>query len=157
MTEPGRDSRAVDRYNRLLRDLETSLESPVVPGELASWAANVRQAAEDVGESLESSVQSAHQRLYQEITAEDDDMTVRVEQLEAEDCGLITDYAGFAQNAAGLCHATDSGKLNELELEKAQEALVDKGIAFVIRARTQEAAIATWYGEAFFRDRGVVD
>ena len=46
---------------------------------------------------------------------------------------------------------------DEEKAQKHTKTLVDDGTAFLTRVRKQEAAVQTWYVEAFNRDRGAVD
>jgi hypothetical protein len=42
-------------------------------------------------------------------------------------------------------------------MDKSLAVVINGGLSFVIRVRTQQQAIATWLIEAFHRDTGVAD
>jgi hypothetical protein len=59
--------------------------------------------------------------------------------------------------ASNISVAAAKVEPDELTLAKARDHLVERGLSLVLRIRKQEAAVKTWYLEAFQRDRGVGD
>ncbi|MDZ4848813.1 MAG: hypothetical protein SGI77_05935 [Pirellulaceae bacterium] len=85
-------------------------------------------------------------------------MGTRVEKLLAIDTELCHDDFEIVQRSlALLLDRVNAAEPNESKLTEQVAKIVEQALAFVIKARTQETAIATWFMEAFNRDRGVGD
>jgi hypothetical protein len=140
-----------------LQVLEKRLETPVVPGELVSWSEEAAAAIEAAGRVLREHIADNHSRQLQEILRQDRGLAARVEQMQQNDVDLVQQLTEIRRLAGELRSSARQVEPDERLAADAHAALVEKGLQWVIAARTQEAAIATWYVEAFDRDRGDVD
>ncbi|MCE9554024.1 MAG: hypothetical protein K8T91_11700 [Planctomycetes bacterium] len=147
----------VDVVRKRLIDLEEALEMPLVAGELTAWTSRVAGAARIVHSLLTEHLAQAHRDDYAEIAEQDLEMATCVDNMKAEDAAIRLEFERFMELAGNVAVAATRAEPDELILEKAREHLVDHGLALVLRIRKQEAAVRTWYIEAFQRDRGVGD
>lgn len=146
-----------DELKNALAAFETSLATPVVSGELSEWLDAVKQTWAEVLAKAHYQVKHEHPRQFEQISKQDPELLSRVEQLQAEDAGIEHDRETLSQIVSRT--TTHAPKL-EPDEEKAQhhtKKLVDEGMAFILRVRSQEVAIQTWFVEAFNRDRGAGD
>jgi hypothetical protein len=140
-----------------LRQLELSLETPVVAGELPDWATAVQDSLACVGVLLTRQIEILHADEFAEIVEEDSGLLTRVDRLTKEDGQVAEQFAELSQRAARLTESAWGVEPDEGQLRPDVERLVDSGLSFVTRVRKQETAITTWLLEAFDRDRGTVD
>ncbi len=147
-----------DQFLKALEDFETSLETPVMSGDLIGWVTNVRRECERLGVLLRDDVQRQHAALYATITREDPELSSRVGKLRATDEQLVlVDFGNVQSSLKQLLDRAESVEQDELKASLLREDAVKQALAFVIGARTQETAIVTWFGEAFNRDSGFGD
>lgn len=146
-----------NQFSKNLAELETALETPVVPGELETWVEVVHTATKNVETQLTHHIQVTHEELFIEIAEQDDELLGRLEQLREQDASLLREFDELARLVGRLRKTILETDRNETELDQAHSKLVEQGLAFVLGARTQERAIETWYSEAFLRDHGVAD
>ena len=147
-----------DSFKKALEDFETSLERPVVSGELTDWVTAAIRTHQHLGVLLREDVQLAHANLYATILREDTDLSNRVAELRATDEQLL--HIEFDKIGLILSQLSDRAQSSAQDEEKAEILRVEavrQGLAFVISARTQETAITTWFSEAFNRDCGSGD
>lgn len=145
-----------DRFFRALADLEASFETPVVSGELTDWLDAVARAWESLGVLLRGEVQRTHRESYLTILREDPDLSRQVEVLRAKDDQLTNlAFDRVTEGIKLLFDRAESAGQDELKTALLREEVIQEALAFIIEARTQETAIATWFSEAFNRDRGV--
>lgn len=144
-----------DSFKKALEDFETSLERPVMAGELMEWVTTAERAHQELGVLLREDVQRAHADLYATILGQDSDLSSRVAELQATDEQLL--HLEFDKIALGLSQLRNRAQISaqdELKAEMLRVEVVRQCLAFVISARTQETAIKTWFSEAFNRDCG---
>lgn len=146
-----------DALAEALRTLETNLETPVVPGELTTWIRNVKESCDAVGCRLREAIEHSHEERFQQIVAQDPALMPRVQQLRIEDQELLGDAKTIAHAIANLEKQNGDRVANQAKSDERIAEIVELGIAFVVRTRTQETALSTWHMEAFQRDRGVAD
>ncbi|MBC7967216.1 MAG: hypothetical protein H7Z17_14980 [Fuerstia sp.] len=152
------DVQPADSFKKALEDFETSLERPVISGELIDWVTTAIREHQRLGVFLREDVQLAHADLYATILREDTDLSSRVAELRVTDEQLL--HIEFDKIALILSQLSDRAQASAQDEEKAEILRVEvvrQGLAFVISARTQETAIATWFSEAFNRDCGSGD
>jgi hypothetical protein len=147
----------VDTVRKQLAELEEALELPLVAGELTAWTSRVANAARIVHSLLTEHLARAHGEDFAAIVEQDLEMATCIENMKAEDAAIRLEFERFMELARNVAAAATRAEPDELILEKAREHLVDHGLALVLRIRKQEAAVRTWYIEAFQRDRGVGD
>jgi hypothetical protein len=140
-----------------LAQLEMCLETPVMCGELPSWCEAVEAAHREVREPLWQELDSAHPIQFAHIGNENGDLLRRVEQLSEEDAFLRQLYTDFADALQRFCKRSEIVEPQEDRMDKSLAVVINGGLSFVIRVRTQQQAIATWLIEAFHRDTGVAD
>jgi DNA repair exonuclease SbcCD ATPase subunit len=150
-------SEANPQLTEALESLEKRLETPIIPGELMEWTDAVTEAVVEVEKHLVGQIEEAHPKQLAEMREQDEGLAPRVEQLEQADAALRQKLADVGRLARKLRDVAEKIEAEEHRFAEATAALVEKGLDLVIAARKQEAAIATWYMEAFERDRGVVD
>ena len=147
-----------DQFLKALEDFETSLETPVMAGELTGWVTTVHRAFEHLGVLLRDDVQRDHAALYATISRQDSELSSRVEKLRKTDEQLaIVDFVNVQSGLKQLCDRAESAEQDEAKTTLLRADVLKQALAFVIAARTQETALATWFGEAFNRDSGFGD
>ena len=150
-------SKRNDQFVKALEDFETSLETPLMSGDLTGWVNTVQVACEHLGELLRGDVQREHAALYATISREDPELASRVEKLRATDEQSLVDFGNVQLGLKQLLDRAQSVEQDEAKAKRLCAEVVKQALAFVISARTQETAIATWFGESFNRDSGFGD
>lgn len=145
-----------DRLKPAIERLETALVMPVVPGELTTWAANVRQAFDETIAVWEARRAADDQNL-KEIGEQDPELLYKVEQLKAEREEAWRHAQEVSEMIGRIEHRAEAVEPDERLAQKQLEDTVARGLDFVIRLRKLDAELTTWLLEAFQRDRGVGD
>lgn len=146
-----------DTLGQALQKFEKNLETPIVPGELSTWVSYLRASCDAVGRLLHAMLTNSHEERFRQIQEQDPELSARVKQLRNEDQQLLQDFESVAHRISALDQKTADQLANRPQSEKQLAELIESGLAFVIRVRTQEVAISTWHMEAFQRDRGLGD
>jgi hypothetical protein len=150
-------AQAAEQLNEALSRLETALLSPVVSGEVESWARSVQEATAVLSQRLPTYLQSVQHPQYAEIAKNDAELLARVQQLIAEDQNLILEQNSFEKRAADFVRRASQIKKDEAQTSNDRMKVEQDGIALVLRIKRQRAAADTWMAEANYRDRGPVD
>lgn len=140
-----------------LETFETCLLSPVVAGELVSWAQAAQQAMQELLTHERLQLAAVHQQEFAEIARQDPDLSTRVEQLQDEDGLIGQELLETQQQLNDLVAAAEAAEPDELRVETLRARVEERGLSIVLRIRRQEAAARTWLVESFQRDRGDVD
>lgn len=140
-----------------LEAFETCLETPIVPGELQAWTASARRTGNEAVTALQEHIPAWHEPVLTQINRQDMELAKRVEQLREEDNALLEEAAELQTAVNKLAADANSVASHDPAIKEAVSDLVRLGLAWIIRVRTQEAALTTWYQESFNRDRGVAD
>ena len=140
-----------------LARLETALLTPVVSGELASWAETCRTAANEVVERLPAFLHGVLHRQYAEIARSDEELLRRVQQMIAEDNDLAGALADYHRRLTSFAQAAAQITKHESKVDDQRTALEREGIELIVRIRKQRVAADLWLAEAVYRDRGAVD
>jgi len=143
--------------DQALGTFEKGLVTPVVPGELASWIASLRESLDEVGNCLRNAVESVHDERYQQIVQRDAELSTRVTQMREEDVQLLSDFHAVDHQLTTLETQQSAKTAGVSKMDRLRADLVDQSLAFVIRVKAQEAALSTWQMESFQRDRGLGD
>jgi hypothetical protein len=143
--------------NEALSKLETALLTPVVSGELGSWAAAVEKAFRGLSQSLLPFLESVLHPQYAEIARTDSELLPRVQQLIADDRQVLAEQATFGARLSDFVRRAGQIKKHESRVAAEREQLEQEGISLILKIRKQRAAADTWLGEALYRDRGPVD
>jgi hypothetical protein len=146
-----------DTFLASLANLEADVETPCVPGELEGWISDIDDALQRLRPLLERQIGVIHPRQFADIGAEDEELLRRVELMRLEDASIEVEARRLGEQIRILKTAATNIEPDEAKLRVAFDTFVEAGIAWIIRVRTQEQAIRTWFMEAFNRDRGDVD
>jgi septal ring factor EnvC (AmiA/AmiB activator) len=160
MTRLGNDdqSAAADaRFASQLTELETSLGTPLVPGELVTWFETVATVLAELQPSLHRRTTGGHLAQFDQIMRDDPALQRSVEQLRAEDEALNDALQSFKASADRLAAKAAEIEPDEDVMSQEWNRFVEEGLWLVIRLRKQETAIRTWLSEAAYRDRGTGD
>lgn len=140
-----------------LATFETCLETPLVPGELESWAENARKSLEQVAPRLRDVIDNNHGPVLKQIVSEDPGLQGRVDDLRVGDAECIAELESVTRTFETLDEIAAAIEPDETKLKQQLDELIEQGLKFVIQVRTQVVSVRTWLQEAFDRDRGVVD
>jgi len=143
--------------NATLAALETALLTPVVSGELESWARTAQQAATELERRLPPYLRSVLHPQYAEIARSDAELLPRVEQLIANDQNLLLEQSAFCDRMNAFAQRAVLVKKDEVQIAAERTQLEQEGIGLIVRIKKQRAAADTWLAEANYRDRGSVD
>ena len=143
--------------NTALTTLETALLTPVVSGELETWATTAQQAAIELDRRLPPYLRSVLHPQYAEIARSDAELLPRVEQLIAEDQNLLLEQSAFCDRINAFAQRAAQVKRDEAQVANERTQLEQEGIGLIVRIKKQRAAADTWLAEATYRDRGPVD
>ena len=146
-----------DDLKAVLTTFESSLLTPTVCGELATWLEEVQKSWEEASTQVHYHIKHLHPRQYDEISKQDPELLPRIDQLRAEDEAIEQQRALLAQAIGRVGQHVPKMEPDEEKAAKYTKAMIDSGTAFLIQVRKQEAAVQTWYVEAFNRDGGSVD
>lgn len=140
-----------------LEAFEQSLETPIIPGELQSWSANAQTTCHEAVAALKEHVPTWHKRVLEDIKRQDAELSTRVQELRAQDAELLKQARRVKADATKLAEDAKVLPSHEPRIKREVKDFVNEGLDWIIRAKKQEAALTTWYQEAFNRDRGVAD
>jgi regulator of replication initiation timing len=143
--------------NDALAKLETALLTPVVAGELESWARTVQDAITLLALRLPDYLQSVLHRQYAEIARTDPELLFRVQQLIEEDRHVVIEQDAFRMRVGEFVKRAKEVSKDEVRLTAERTKLEQEGIALIVKIKRQRAAADTWFAEAAYRDRGPVD
>ena len=149
----------ISELDAALASLEACVETPVVPGELAEWCGRALAALEMCYETYLEQARPAHERQLAEIREQDQEMSTLADQLAGENEAIVVEL----QRLRSLVHVyaahvdPKAEGSDEDTPEVDRQSLVQEILAVVIRMRTLERSLQTWFVEAFQRDRGVAD
>jgi hypothetical protein len=144
-------------FENLLQHWERCFATPVVEGELESWAATLREVTDEIRMRLRQRMDETHQREFDDIEAQDPALVPRVEQLKHDDQALWEDFENMVKKIAALHDQVLEEPKETDKLHHAAQVVAERGLEMVVHIRKQETAVATWLMEAFQRDRGVAD
>ena len=150
-------NQSYDDLKTVLTTFETSLLSPTVSGELATWLGQVQKAWEEASAQIHFHVKHLHPRQYDEISKQDPELLPRIDQLRAEDEAIEQQRELLSQSIGRIGQHVPKMEPDEEKAQKHTKVIIDSGTAFLTQVRKQEVAVQTWYVEAFNRDGGAVD
>lgn len=141
---------SVDRF-------ENCLITPVLSGELVSWTEEVQSAWNDCVAQIRLHLSELHPKQYKQISKVDPELLPRTEKLQQQDEALEEECEEFARTLRRFVEHSPTFEPDEEKIAKHVQSLIDDGIELVTNVRKQEAAVQTWFIEAFTRDGGVAD
>jgi hypothetical protein len=148
---------AAAELNEALGRLETALLTPVVSGELESWARAAQEATTTLSERVPAYLKSVLHPQYAQIAKSDPELLTRVEKLIAEDQNLVLEQDAFRTRINEFVKRASQIKKDEAQATAERTKLEQEGLALILRIKRQRAAADTWLAEANYRDRGPVD
>src|SRR5687767_14501276 len=98
-----------------LTQLETTLLTPQVSGELDDWVQQVRGATLALGARLREFIESVLHAQYVQIAQADVELLSRVEQMMEQDKILLAEYDGFLAELDALTARVPSAEKDELK------------------------------------------
>jgi hypothetical protein len=140
-----------------LREFETCLETPFVPGEMERWMDSTRSAWERLSPAFLDRFEVEQPELFDQIAADDPELLERVDELRQHNgqvLALHRDLSGFIER---LSQHVPRFEPDEKRLDEQLNQLVEEGLRFIIEARKQEVGLRTWMLEAYQRETGPVD
>lgn len=140
-----------------VEQLEVSLQSPVVPGEMVGWAEAVRKAVIDLHTPLNEQFNLVHHQTIKQIEIEDPELAARAENLKNADDENMQQFERLLNRVDTLPERVSRAEPDEGSMESELQEIIDDGLQFVLSVRGQETAIDTWMNESVCRDRGAVD
>ena len=140
-----------------LEVLETSIATPIVPGELATWLADLQHAWAEAAAQVHFHVKHLHPRQFEEIAEQDPELLPRIELLKAEDAAIEEERGKLNDRVVRLVEHAPQIEPDEEKVKSHLKGVIDDATALIVRVRKQTVALQTWYMEAFNRDRGAVD
>jgi hypothetical protein len=143
-------------FDKTLEAFESQLATPLVPGEVLQWSALTEKATEKLRRVLETR-RAEYESQLKEIAAQDAEMFRRVEQLQLLRDDVFKRFEQLDRLIAAIKKPVDIDEDREAKMRPAIEKLSADGLTLAIDVRKLDREIATWYVEAFQRDRGVVD
>jgi hypothetical protein len=143
-------------FDKTLGTFESQLATPLVPGEVLQWATATEKAAAELRSALEAR-RDEYQAQLKEIAKQDAEMLRRVEQLQILRDAVFAKFDQIDRLIAAIKKPVDIDEDREAKMRSAIEKVATDGLALAIDVRKLDREIATWYVEAFQRDRGVVD
>src|SRR5215212_9416873 len=146
-----------DELKTALSTFETSLLTPTVSGELATWLEEVQKIWDEASTQIHYHLKHLHPRQFDEMSKQDPELLPKIEQLQAEDEAIEQQRAQLSQLIGRVGQHAPKLEPDEEKAQKYTKSIVDQGTAFLTQVRKQEVAVQTWYVEAFNRDRGAVD
>ena len=142
---------------KALAQLESCLETPVVPGELVSWLRAAQLPMRTCVTLFEREVEEAHCDLLDKIERNDLGLAHRVKNMRREDENLISSWQAMESDLEEFCEVAVETEPNEARLSDSLNRFTLRAIGLVIKTRRQESALTTWYLESLQRDRGTAD
>ena len=143
--------------NDTLAKLETALLTPVVSGELESWARTAEGATNSLGRCLPEYLKSVLHRQYAEIARTDPELLSRVQQLIEQDRLVMIELDALRLRVAEMVKQAKEVSKDEVRLAAERSKVEQDGIALILKVKRQRAAADTWLAEAAYRDHGLVD
>ena len=143
-----------NEFKNALQSLETSLETPRVSGQLEHWLVDVQKNVDLIGMLLTKQLDRQHASRLRQIAVEDPELNAQVVRLKSGDDESREQFAKLRDWTDRLAKRALKVKPDEERLEEDLVAFIAFGLAFIIHARKQEIAIATWLHESLYRDTG---
>lgn len=153
----GKTNNPQENLKTALANFETGLVTPIVSGDLAEWLDEVKKYWSEASVQVHNHVKHLHPRQYDEISKQDPELLPRVELLKAEDDAIEQQREHLSGIIQRIAEHAPKLEPDEEKAQKHTKTMIDDGIAFLTRVRRQEAALQTWFVEAFDRDAGAVD
>lgn len=141
------------RFADLVRELEAAGAVALVPGELAGWCRHVEAVLEQIVAGW-SAERRRLEGLLEQTARDDPAQGQRVENLRRR----LDELAGTLAMLVGGLSSLGRGEPGSSREPRARGlSLRDELLGFAAAHRALDAEVSTWFAEAQYRDRGVVD
>ena len=150
-------TQSANELNDALTKLETALLTPIVSGELESWARSVQEATNMLSERLPTYLKAVLHPEYAEIARADPELLSRVEHLVAEDHNLVLEQDAYRTRINDFVKRASHLKKDEAQGAAERNKTEQEGLDLILRIKRQRTVADTWLAEANYRDRGPVD
>lgn len=140
-----------------VEELEVSLQTPVVPGEMVRWAEAMKRNIDKLHPVLNEQLNEVHHRTIKQIAMEDPELSTRAVALKDADRQIMQQLEKLLTSVRTLPDRVANVEPDEASMNSELEQIVNDGLKFVLDVRGQETAINTWMTESVYRDRGMGD
>jgi hypothetical protein len=140
-----------------LRELETCLETPFVPGDLERWMDAVSASWRRLSPAFRDRFEREQPELIEQIASDDPELLERADELRAHNDQVLQRFRDVDRRIAELSERVPRIEPDEKRVDDELSRLVAEGLALIIEARKQEVAARTWLLEAYERETGPVD
>lgn len=140
-----------------IEELEFSLDSPIVPGEMVAWAHSVRDSLTALVPVLNDHVRRVHHQTIKQIAIEDPELTVQAVNLKKTDEQNLRLLESLLARCSDIPERISEVEPDEGQMDSEVFTVIDDGLRLVLAVRGQEVAINTWMNESVYRDSGSVD
>lgn len=144
-------------FAEALERFQISLETPLISGEMESWADCVRSAYRDLASVLHEHVREVHRPMIKQISTEDPELLCHIAGIEQADSSNLDAFDRLGQRIEQLPGLVAKIEPDEKRLEDHLSRLIQEGLELAMQLHKQETVISTWHDEALFRDRGTID
>jgi isopentenyldiphosphate isomerase len=155
--QPSKSASPERELKNALEAFEEALLTPIVSGELPTWAENVKSAWARASAQIHYHVRQLHPRQYEEIAAQDPELLPRIEVLKQEDGAVEQRRKELDEVILRVTTHIPELEPDEAKAARFTQELIGSSIQFIASVRKQSLAVQTWFSEAFTRDRGAVD
>lgn len=140
-----------------LTQLEQDLETPVVPGEAATWLDTVTAHTKSLAAEFHRARADAYPTMYESTVQADPALERRIEELRADEARLVKELSELESEWTALQQQTEAAEPHEAKREDTFRELTEKALHHIIDMRRYDTSVTTWLMEAYQRDRGVAD
>jgi hypothetical protein len=147
-------NRPAPRPRDAVRALRREVTSPIIPGELDSWARTVAARATRVAAAID--LRPGKGGLLDRIEQLDPNTAHRVEPVRERYQALHAELADLTGQLHDLLDGGDA-PADEPKRYHLGETIREQLLDWCFRAETLEREARSWFGEAIYRDRGVGD
>ena len=137
-----------------VEQLEVSLHSPFVPGEMIGWADTLRNAVNDLQTPMNEHLNLVHHRAIKQIAIDDPELSARAVNLKRTDEQNRQTFERLLKRVSNLPERVSQAEPDESSMMDELHKTIDDGLKFVLSVRGQETALDTWMNESLYRDRG---
>jgi DNA repair exonuclease SbcCD ATPase subunit len=146
-----------ETFDEAIQSFESQFATPVVPGELMAWTALAKESVTELKSAFELRRRTYCRPQLEEIERQDPELLSRVQHMREACDELAARFEQLQRILDAITTPTDKVQDRESKMHTAIEKAVDDGLELAIEVRKHDKEVATWFVEAFQRDRGDVD
>ncbi len=140
-----------------LAELERTLLTPLIPGEVETWAQAAWRAFAVAAPLLQQRIRCVHAEEISQILDDDPELSAQVQRLRETGNQILAAMENLGLKLSRLARITPALEPNEAPAAEIAKRLSQQGIELVVSIRRQDEEIRTWQSESVLRDRGPVD